>query len=390
MLIKNVLTSISESFNYKDKTNVVFLNTGDILEGKFLHSNFSDVKTLPGQAKKSIKHNDILYSEIRPINKHFALVNFEETNNYVVSTKLMVLRNISESYNTKFIYQYLTSDKVIYDLQTMAESRSGTFPQITYEQLSTIDLPDISLDEQQHIVNILGSIDEKIENNDLLSQKYESFLKNLYLKYFSKNNIDLSNYTQYNLTDLANFTGGYSYKGSELVPSSYGLLTIKNFDRNTGFKLDGFKDLSQENKAKNNQYIDQFDIVVAHTDLTQNAEIIGNAEIVLNNSSYEKLVASMDLVIVRPKELISNSLLYILLHNPDFKKHALGYCAGTTVLHLNKRALNEYVVYIPKDKNIKNKLEDIVDKIIKKQASLIKQNIILNKLKSLYLKKFFG
>ena len=153
MLIKNVLTSISESFNYKDKTNVVCVNTGDILEGKFLHSNLSDVKTLPGQAKKSIKHNDILYSEIRPINKQFALVNFEETNNYVVSTKLMVLRNISKSYDTKFIYQYLTSDKVINDLQIMAESRSGTFPQITYEQLSTIDLPDISLEEQQHIVN---------------------------------------------------------------------------------------------------------------------------------------------------------------------------------------------------------------------------------------------
>ena len=98
----------------------------------------------------------------------------------------------------------------------------------------------------------------------------------------------------------------------------------------------------------------------------------------------------MDLVIVRPKEEISNSLLYILLHNSDFKKHALGYCAGTTVLHLNKRALNEYTVYLPNDKIIQNKLEVIVDKIIKKQASLIEQNIKLNKLKSLYLKKFFG
>lgn len=153
MLIKNILTSVSESFNYKNKTQVVFLNTGDILEGKFLHSNFSNVQTLPGQAKKSIKKNDILYSEIRPINKHFALVNFDNVNNYVVSTKLMVLRNISEVYDTNFIYQYLTSDKVIQDLQTMAESRSGTFPQITFEQLSNINLPDISLSEQQHIVN---------------------------------------------------------------------------------------------------------------------------------------------------------------------------------------------------------------------------------------------
>ena len=241
-----------------------------------------------------------------------------------------------------------------------------------------------------HLVNILGSIDNKIENNDLLSQKYESLLKNLYLKYFSKNNIDLSNYTQYNLTDLANFTCGYSYKGSELVPSPYGLLTIKNFDRNTGFKLDGFKDLSQDNKAKNSQYINQFDIVVAHTDLTQNAEIIGNAEMVLHRANYEKLIASMDLVIVRPNANISNSLLYLLLHNPDFKKHALGYCAGTTVLHLNKRALNEYKVYLPNDKVLKNKLEGIVDKIIKKQAFLIEQNIKFNELKQLYLKKFFG
>lgn len=241
-----------------------------------------------------------------------------------------------------------------------------------------------------HLINILGSIDDKIENNDLISQKYETLLKNLYLKYFSKNNIDLNNYTQYNLTDFANFTGGYSYKGSELVPSSYGLLTIKNFDRNTGFKLDGFKDLSRENNAKESQYVNLFDIIVAHTDLTQNAEIIGNAEIVLNQAEYEKLVASMDLVIVRPKENICNSLLYLLLHNPNFKKHALGYCAGTTVLHLSKKALNEYTVYLPNDKNIQNKLECIVDKIIKKQASLIVQNIKLKQLKNLYLKKFFG
>ncbi len=240
-----------------------------------------------------------------------------------------------------------------------------------------------------HLVNILGSLDEKIENNEFFSQKYESLLKNLYQKYFSKNNINLNDYEPHNLTDFATLTGGYSYKGTELATSNYGLLTIKNFDRNIGFKLDGFKDLSTNNKAKDCQYVNLFDIVVAHTDLTQNAEIIGNAEMVLNKANYEKLIASMDLVIVRPKNEISNSLLYLLLHNPDFKKHALGYCAGTTVLHLNKRALNEYVVYLPKDREVYNKIENSVDKIIKKQSLLLEQNIKLNKLKKLYLKKFF-
>ena len=343
-------------------------------------SNKITSKGLNNSSTKIVPKGAVLLSSRAPIG-YLAISNCELCTNQ--GFKSLVCNK--DLINNEYLY---------YLLQTKVEELKSISTGSTFLELSTNTLKDYEIDihdlcEQQHIVNILGSIDNKIENNDLLSQKYESLLKNLYLKYFSKNNIDLSNYTQYNLTDLANFTGGYSYKGSELVPSSYGLLTIKNFDRNTGFKLDGFKDLSQENKAKNNQYIDKFDIVVAHTDLTQNAEIIGNAEIVLNNSSYEKLVASMDLVIVRPKEVISNSLLYILLHNPDFKKHALGYCAGTTVLHLNKRALNKYVVYIPKDKNIKNQLEDIVDKIIKKQASLIEQNIILNKLKSLYLKKFF-
>lgn len=153
MLIKDVIISISDSFDFSDKDKVVFLNTGDILEGKFLHSNFSNVDLLPGQAKKSIKQNDILYSEIRPINKHFALVNFENIDNYVVSTKLMVLRKVNNAYDINFIYQYLKSDKVINELQSMAESRSGTFPQITFEQLSTVEIPEISLNDQQHIVN---------------------------------------------------------------------------------------------------------------------------------------------------------------------------------------------------------------------------------------------
>lgn len=156
MLIKNILESISDTYDFTNKDQIIFLNTGDVSEGKILHQNFTDKTYLPGQAKKSIKNNDLLYSEIRPINRHYALVNVKDPDNYVVSTKLMVLRKKNDNYNMNYIYQFLISNKVINDLQTMAESRSGTFPQITYEILSTIDVPDISLPEQQHIVNSIN------------------------------------------------------------------------------------------------------------------------------------------------------------------------------------------------------------------------------------------
>ena len=154
MLIKNILTSVSDTYNFNGKDEVIFLNTGDISEGKMLHNNFTNISVLPGQAKKSIKNNDLLYSEIRPINRHYALVKVNHPENYVVSTKLMVLRKKNDNYDMNYLYQFLISDKVVNDLQSMAESRSGTFPQITYEILSTLDIPDISLQKQQHIVNI--------------------------------------------------------------------------------------------------------------------------------------------------------------------------------------------------------------------------------------------
>ncbi|PJE79248.1 hypothetical protein CI610_01795 [invertebrate metagenome] len=49
----------------------------------------------------------------------------------------MVLR-AKESYDPLFIYFILTQEKNIYDLQHIAEVRSGTFPQITYKELSQV------------------------------------------------------------------------------------------------------------------------------------------------------------------------------------------------------------------------------------------------------------
>lgn len=130
------LGALIESFSKKHdflKEKLIFFNTSDILKGEFLHSNYSLVSKMPGQAKKRIRKNDILYSEIRPKNKRFALVRFE-SDDYVVSTKLMVLRRKKDELSIFRLYHLLTSDTFIDELQKSAEGRSGTFPQITFEE----------------------------------------------------------------------------------------------------------------------------------------------------------------------------------------------------------------------------------------------------------------
>ena len=163
--LNNNLDTISKTYDFKEVSKVVFLNTGDICNGSFLHSNYSITETLPGQAKKSIETGDILYSEIRPKNKRFAFVNFD-AKNYVVSTKLMVLRPKS-NVDPLFFYQILKSEKTISILQHLAETRSGTFPQITFTTLEKIKYC--------------------FPNNDSLVNKYCSYLRLIYQKNVSLN-----------------------------------------------------------------------------------------------------------------------------------------------------------------------------------------------------------
>lgn len=168
--VGELVDSISEKCDFKtDK--IIFLNTGDIEDGKIENNNYYKISDLPGQAKKKIKNGDILFSEIRPKNKRYALVeNIDETN-YIVSTKLMVLRNKdSKILNMKYFYYFLTSPKMLRYLQSEAEARSGTFPQITFKDNIypiTINLP--SLDEQNKIVKNIDSIVNKIKNNQKIN-----------------------------------------------------------------------------------------------------------------------------------------------------------------------------------------------------------------------------
>lgn len=153
MKLNKLCNSISITVD-KNKQNLIFLNTSDVLNGKILHCNYSIREDLPGQAKKSIKNDDILYSEIRPQNCRFAYVSVQNPNDYIVSTKLMVIRRCNELIIPKYLYLYLTSPKIINHLQELAESRSGTFPQITFDEIKSLEINLPSIEEQQHIIDI--------------------------------------------------------------------------------------------------------------------------------------------------------------------------------------------------------------------------------------------
>ena len=193
------------------------------------------------------------------------------------------------------------------------------------------------------------------------------------------------------LSDIADFISGYSYKGAELQSSTTAMATIKNFDRAGGFKLDGFKELLPSAKIKPCHYAEKFDVVVAHTDLTQKAEVIGNAEPIINLAGYDAIVFSMDLVKVVPKDkTVSKFMIAALLQNPRFKAHCLGYVNGTTVLHLSKKALPDYCLPFPTDPSVLKPLDDVLAALYTQMATLVDENRQLQLLRNTILPRLMS
>ena len=162
--IGDLCKSISDTYKGNDE-NVVLINTSDVLDGKVLNHYLVENKKLKGQFKKTFRKKDILYSEIRPANKRFAFVDFDNTSNYIASTKLMVLRH-NDKVLPEYLFAILKSKSVLDELQYLAETRSGTFPQITFaSELAPMPVKIPDKITQEKIVGILRNIENKIEMN---------------------------------------------------------------------------------------------------------------------------------------------------------------------------------------------------------------------------------
>ena len=275
-------------------------------------------------------------------------------------------------------------------------------PKLNQENLRNIEIELPS--HIDRIASILSSLDRKIELNNKINADLEEMAQAIFKNWFvdfepfkdgkfvdSELGMIPEGWKVISLNEILDNVSGYSYKGSELQSSNIAMATIKNFERKGGFKTEGYKEIVISKKIKETQFVNMFDVLVAHTDLTQNAEIVGNPAIVLSKGGYEKLIMSMDLTKVIPKiEGVTNGLLYCILSTYRFKEHALGYVNGTTVLHMSKKAVPEYTCAFPKDINQIRDLCITLDSIYKRMAVTYDENSRLSLLRDTLLPRLMS
>ena len=381
MKLKDIAIYVKDRVEIEKLSLHNYISTENMLPEK---GGVQTASSLPSISMTSgFRKDDILTSNIRPYFKKIWIANKEGG----CSNDVLVLR-AKNNCHPKFLY-YVLSENRFFDYST-ASAKGTKMPRGDKSAIMEYKVPDYCVPEQIQIADILSSLDDKIAFNKRINDNLEQQAQALFKSW--ETSLQINDCETVKLESIANFISGYSYKGTELVENSkMAMSTIKNFNRNGGFKLDGYKKISPIKTIKKEQYAELFDLLVAHTDLTQNAEVIGNAELVLNKDVFSDIIFSMDLVKVLPRTCFPyRFVLAAMLRTPEFKAHCLGYVNGSTVLHMSKKALPEYLVTKP----IKNKGIETIDNILsnyyRRMSQILSENQNLEKLRDKLLPKLMS
>jgi len=300
-----------------------------------------------------------------------------------------ILMKFGESDDYMF---YFLKGRVGQHLINTVKSGSAN-PKFNKTEFKKIEFIIPPLPEQKAIAKVLTSFDDKIELLQAQKKTLETMAQTIFKEWFGKYQIGdelPEGWIKYSLSELVEIINGYSYKGKELVENSNeALVSLKSFDRNGGFQTRGFKPFHGNPKPE--QEVKIGDLVVAHTDLTQDAEVLGNPAFIFDNGGFEKMYITMDLVKVISKHReVGLSFLYYLMKDRCFKGHCIGYSNGTTVLHLSKKAIPEYELYLPTDFDLIERFTKIADDTTNKISLNIEEIKTLTKTRDTLLPKLMS
>jgi type I restriction enzyme S subunit len=220
-------------------------------------------------------------------------------------------------------------------------TQTGTaVPHISGDQIRRYRVTLPPLPEQHAIAEVLGALDDKIEANRRFARCCTE------LAICQGTDLLSSGEGRWvSLEQVTDVSKGVSYRSDDLVSGRGWLVSLKCVGRDGSFQPEGLKPFS--GPAKDAQVVEEGDILVAQTDVTQRAEVIGRPVRVERLGFGGRFVASLDFVIVRPHQELTREVLLVLLSQREFRDHALGYCNGTTVLHMNSRAVPGYQFRLP-------------------------------------------
>ena len=305
-----------------------------------------------------------------------------------------------EEYNPEYVYYLMI---LLGKLMKSKFGKSSTaVPIVSKSLFSSFEIYVYKdKDRQKAISNVLANIDEKITLNTRMNAELEAMAKQLYDYWFVQFDFPDENGKPYkssggkmvyNSTLKRDIPAGWEVNSiiNIIEPLERGIsYSSEDINKNIGipmfnlacysklgeYRTGELKTFSGYVKSENKTY--PYDMLIACTDMTQDADIIGRP--ILVTEEYHSYVYSMDLIKITPKE-IDKFYLYYSLRTPFYHKYIKPFASGTNVKHLKVDGIENYIISIP-PAYLQSLFEKIVSNLKKKEMKIINENIDLTHLR---------
>ncbi len=247
----------------------------------------------------------------------------------------------------------VVSEYLYYYLKTMTDylnsvAGGSTFGELTGTTLKQIPIPFPSPAEQSRIATVLSWFDDLIENkkhqNEILKKTAMAIFKSWFVdfepfkdeKFVYNEELDREipeGWEVKPIGEVAEFVKGLSYRSNELVDNSTEgeiFITLKIFKRGGGFRPE-YKYYSG-NRYSDEQIVCDGDLVIALTDMTPDAKVVGAPALVILPPDKDKGIISLDASKLDMPEYLKE---YIYLYLKDSQEENSTFANGVNVLHLN-------------------------------------------------------
>ena len=337
-LINTASYSTSDNYSF-----INYLDTGSITQNKIekIQKINLSMEKLPSRAKRKIKYNSIIYSTVRPNQRHYGIIK-KHPENFIVSTGFAVIDVDTEKANPDFIYYILIQDEVINSLQAVAEQSVSTYPSIKPSDIEKIDIFLPPMPVQKKIAGILKSLDDKIELNRQISKNLEEQAQAIFKDWFIDH--PQSEWQIGKLSEIAEITMGQSPDGSSYNENKMGVVFYQG-RAEFGFRFPTQRLFTTQPKrmAKRNDIL-----------LSVRAPV-GDI-----NVANENCCIGRGLAAIHSKDNHQSFLLYTMYSLKE--KLGIYNAQGTVFGCINRDALNDLEIVIPP--------KDVIDKFEKIASSL--------------------
>ena len=331
----------TDSYSPKEEWDFVnYLDTGNITDNRIDSIQYIDLKSekLPSRARRKVKKDSIIYSTVRPNQRHFGIVKLQPEN-FLVSTGFAVIDTDAQMLDADFLYYLLTQAVLVESLHAIAEQSTSAYPSIKASDIENLEIEIPDLVTQKKIADILCSLDRKITQNTEVNKNLQEQAQALYTNMFIQNNSN--KWSEGVLSDIAEIIMGQSPKGDTYNENGVGTVFFQGRGE-FGFRFPTRRLFTTDPKR-----------------MAQSNDILISVRAPVGdlNVAYEPCCIGRGLGAIRSKDGHQSFVLYTVFSLRE--KLDMFNGEGTIFGSINRDALNSIPIVIP-TKEEKDWFEEIV------------------------------